>query len=81
MIDIYDIDNFVTGKKWEANQHRIVALWNAADGMTTEEAVRYLEHGPEMVEIIRRLHDKQTGAVDHNIMLDAIKILTTMEDK
>jgi hypothetical protein len=37
--------------KYDAD--RIASLWNAADGMTTEEAVRYLEHGPEMVEAVR----------------------------
>lgn len=36
----------------EANAERVFDFWNATDGMTTEEAVRYLEHGREMVEAL-----------------------------
>lgn len=32
---------------------RFEALWNAADGITTAEAVKYLKHGREMVERLR----------------------------
>ena len=35
-----------------ANRDRIAALWNAADGMTTEEAVRLLENGREMKRLL-----------------------------
>ena len=31
---------------------RITALWNAAHGMTTEEAVKFLENGREMVGLL-----------------------------
>jgi hypothetical protein len=34
------------------NAEHIAALWNAADGMTTEEAVKYIEHGREMERFI-----------------------------
>ena len=27
--------------------------WKAPDGMTTRQAVAYLEHGPEMAEVIK----------------------------
>ena len=40
------IDNFKLDQ-------RIEALIEAANGMTTEEAVKYIEHGREMVNIIR----------------------------
>ena len=36
------------GPDAKANANHIEALWNAADGMTTEQAVAYLEHGAEM---------------------------------
>jgi hypothetical protein len=36
----------------KANAEHIEALWNAADGMTTEEAVKYLEHGRQMVQML-----------------------------
>ena len=34
---------------WEANLLRGLALWNAANGMTTEQAVAYLRYGKSMV--------------------------------
>ena len=37
------------------DHYRVVALWNGADGMPTEEAVRYLEHGRDMVESLKNL--------------------------
>jgi hypothetical protein len=46
---------------------RITALWNAADGMSNEEAVRYLTHAKEMVEWLRNAEtligaiEKETG--------------------
>ena len=40
------------------NARRIEAFWNAADGMTTEEAVRYIKHGREMVGILKMLSSK-----------------------
>jgi hypothetical protein len=44
-------DTFTSPEEANANAEKAEALWNAADGMTTEEAVRYLEYGREMVEI------------------------------
>jgi hypothetical protein len=53
------------GEECKANFDRSEALWNAAKGMTTEEAVarlnyqpsseviRYIEHGREMVEDLK----------------------------
>jgi hypothetical protein len=35
--------------------NRIASLWNAADGMSTDEVVRYIEHGREMVELLARV--------------------------
>jgi hypothetical protein len=43
-----------TRKEARANADRIASLWNAADDMTTDDAVRYLEHGREMVELLGR---------------------------
>jgi hypothetical protein len=37
------------------NELREEALWNAADGMTTEEAERYLRYGREMEVIAREV--------------------------
>ena len=40
----------------KANTQRIASLWNAADGMTTEEAVKYITHGREMVGMIKEYY-------------------------
>jgi hypothetical protein len=55
----------LTGDERSDNSKRIIALWNAADGMTNEDAVRYLEHGKEMNRLLIqkcfncRFHDKE----------------------
>jgi hypothetical protein len=49
----------------DANMDRGEALWNAADGMTTEEAVRYLEHGPKMEAWLRKLDAIFHHETDH----------------
>jgi hypothetical protein len=53
-------DNMHTkGDRWEDTDKwalRMGKILDAAKDMTTDEAVRYLEHGPEMVEIIESYH-------------------------
>ena len=44
------------GKPIEESKHnaeRIEALWNAANDMTTEEAMKYITHGREMIKSLR----------------------------
>jgi hypothetical protein len=53
--DIYDLNKILGDSNWEGNMNRIYALWNAANGMTTEEAVRYIEHGREMVQLMEAI--------------------------
>jgi hypothetical protein len=53
-------------KIYDNNQEladRIASLWNAADGMPTEEAVKYIEHGREMEEFIRTLAKRGKNSV------------------
>jgi len=65
-----------------ANKKRGAALWNAADGMTTEEAVRYLTHGPEMVEFIKFMVDRIEGQNREAAHLWYAKLITEkMEGK
>lgn len=37
----------------EEDAKRMYSLWNASNGMTTEQAVRYLEHGAEMEQELK----------------------------
>lgn len=47
----------------DANAQRIVALWNAAPE-DTKEAVRYLEHGAEVVKVLKLLRkDNPRGTI------------------
>jgi hypothetical protein len=66
----------------EANAERIAALWNAADGMPTEEAVKYIEHGPKwdkMIEdIIDTINDEMLDS--HNVHMKISGILAGLED-
>lgn len=48
----------------KANADRAHDIWNAANGMTDEEAVRYLEHGAEMENQIGVLLDNLTYVRD-----------------
>jgi hypothetical protein len=43
------------GEQAQIDVARVATLWNAADGMTTEQAVKYLEHGAEMGTLLKRL--------------------------
>jgi hypothetical protein len=42
----------------DKNARRFETLWNAADGMSNEDAVKYLEHGAEMLEYVKRWCNK-----------------------
>ena len=63
IVGIFEPDNPKKNKGWaiaecqgpdkHANAERMVSLWNAADGLTTEQAVAYLKHGAEMAETLR----------------------------
>jgi hypothetical protein len=48
------------------NAIRIASLWNAADGMTTEEAVRYLEHGPEMRSVSEGIEQMMHSCAEYS---------------
>jgi hypothetical protein len=51
--------------------------FNAADGMTTEEAVRHLEHGREMELFIR----DSFGSFDSTVRVHAEILLAKLEGK
>jgi hypothetical protein len=60
----------------DGNATRFVTLWNAANGMTTEEAVRYLKHGREMESFIRNAY----MSFDATIREKADDLLTAMKE-
>lgn len=47
----YTRDHEAMTTEAKANAERIIALWNAADGMTTEQARRSIEFGKVLLEI------------------------------
>jgi hypothetical protein len=54
----------------EANAERIASLWNAAEGMSNEEALKYIKHGKEMEEVIKWIaagNDPCPTECDHEI--------------
>ena len=68
----------------QANANRIAAIWNAANGMPTEEAVKYIEHGREMVHhlsqalmIIKHANKTEYTGVE----IGLIEILAKLEGK
>jgi hypothetical protein len=62
--------------EWEGNAIHMKAIWNAAEGMTTEQAVRYLEHGAEMVKTMETLMNTlqlaSNGEWDNTVVKDLI---------
>ena len=69
-----------------ANVERVIALWNAANGMPTEEAVKYIEHGREMVKILKAAkaitdEKDRTGTLCKltTVLVDTDSILTKLE--
>jgi hypothetical protein len=48
-------EDFLPKEERAENAKRFRALWNTSNDMTTEEAVRYLEHGPEMECVLREV--------------------------
>lgn len=71
----YKLAWLLTNDRWEENRERISALWNAADGMTTEEAVRYLEHGREIEAMLWDIYDdlEVTSAVELGELIRKIR--------
>ena len=65
-----------------ANKERTKLIWNASNGMTTEEAVRYLEHGKEMESVLRdtlQILFRDTACPDAHGKI--WQLLATMEGK
>jgi hypothetical protein len=61
--------------KTYANAERLAALWNAAEGIPTEMAVRYLHaaaDAPKLLDRVKVLEDREAR------MLEAFKTMTTL---
>ena len=57
--DLFDenglpIFRFSTCGKKEHNSKRVKALWNVADGKSTAQVIRHVEHGARMIKAIRK---------------------------
>jgi hypothetical protein len=64
------------------NADRIASLWNAANGMTTEEAVRYLEHGREMVKLLNETKGEFLSDGTHsNLFYEIVELIDELEGK
>jgi hypothetical protein len=62
-----------------ANAKRIHVLWNAADGMSNEEAVKALENYEEMKEILQDIRDDGDSSLYHSLIVG--ELLAKLEDK
>ncbi|MCK5021318.1 MAG: hypothetical protein KAS32_30180 [Candidatus Peribacteraceae bacterium] len=60
----------------EANIERIAVLWNAADGKSNEDAVKFLMHGGDILELNNKLiTQNEDHEKNHELMMELIKIL------
>jgi hypothetical protein len=65
----------------DPNAERITALWNAANGMTTEQAVKYLKYGEDAKELLADLLPLlKAGKLLPNTVKRAEYILTKLEE-
>jgi len=71
------------GAEGQANETRMELLFSASDGMTTEDAVLYLEYGAEMVKLLRNIIDEwesPDGVTWHDVE-GVYELIAKMEGK
>ena len=66
-IATFNCSNDIDIAEREANIKRTISLLNAANGMTTEEAVRYLEYGREMEQAITSMRNMMEEQIDNKV--------------
>ena len=74
------IDTFTALEEAQANAERLELIWNAADGTTNEQAVRYLEHGAQAIEAMK-LFSKKPNTLSIGKQTYVESIIANMEGK
>jgi hypothetical protein len=76
------LDTFTGLDEAHANAERLELVWNAADGMTTEQAVRYIEHGAEMERLLTfAFHAMRSAGIERIVVKEMEKLIAKMEGK